>query len=65
MYNLVCVRGADFKKAFKKDTPATRRAIAALGARSAPAKNLNLPPSPYFSLNVETASETAACPPAV
>lgn len=63
MYNLVCVRGADFRKAFRNETPATLSAIAALGARSAPARNRNLPPSPYFSLKVETASETAAWPP--
>lgn len=63
IYNLVCVRGADFRKAFKNETPATRNAIAALGARRAPAKNRNLPPSPYLSLSVDTASETAACPP--
>lgn len=63
IYNLVCVRGADFKKAFRNETPATLNAMAALGAKRAPAKNRNLPPSPYLSLRVDTASETAACPP--
>lgn len=63
MYNLVCVRGADFRKAFRNETPATLNAMAALGAKRAPAKNRNLPPSPYLSLRVDTASETAACPP--
>ena len=65
MYSLVWVLGADPKKAFKNETPATRSAIAALGAKRAPARNLNLPPSPYFSLKVDTASDTAACPPTV
>jgi len=63
MYNFVCVRGADFRKAFRNETPATLSAMAALGAKRAPAKNRNLPPSPYLSLRVDTASETAACPP--
>ncbi|KOX79686.1 hypothetical protein WN51_02952 [Melipona quadrifasciata] len=65
MYNLVCVRGADLRKAFRKETPATLSAIAALGARRAPARKRNLPPSPYFSLRVDTASETTAWPPGV
>lgn len=60
MYNLVCVRGADFRKALRNETPATLSAIAALGAKRAPARKRNLPPSPYFNLRVETASETTA-----